>query len=328
MMSNQNNPVPLSEVAEMLRLSGHSLVMSHISPDGDAIGSLLGMGWLLRELGQDPTLVCSDPVPQEFQFLPGCSAVLTVAPPRLWDTVICLDASDPARLGSAYQPDSYGATPVIALDHHITNLRFASINWVDPSAAATAQIVGNVVDALEHPFSLNVATCLLTGLLTDTRGFRTSNVTYDVLNLATRLVGIGANIADLTQRTLNYKPFGIIRLWGPALTQARLDQGVVWTALTHEMRTSVGSPDGGEGGLVSFLLNAPEANVSAVFSEKGEHSVEVSLRSRPGWDVSGVAFGLGGGGHPQAAGCTLEGTLAQVVTQVLPLLQAVAGAGV
>jgi phosphoesterase RecJ-like protein len=266
------------------------------------------------------SLVCADSVPTSYRFLPGAASIAKDASAGGWDAVVALDASDTQRLGSPFRPTEYGDAPVINLDHHVTNLYFGQLNYVDTTAAATAQIIVELADALGRPLMPEAATCLLTGLVTDTLGFRTGNVTPTVMATALRLMQAGANLAEITEHTLNYKPLGIIRLWGPALAEMQLDRHVLWTRITREMRARVGAPENGDNGLVSLLLSASEANVAAVFSEKSDGQVEVSLRARPGYDVAGVALHLGGGGHPQAAGCTLPGPIAAAEERVLSLL--------
>ncbi len=326
------NPTTLNEIAATLRPARRTLMICHIAPDGDAIGSLLGMGWLLRELplpagrsvapADERTLamVCDDGVPAPFGFLPGAGDVLTDAPPGPWDVVVSLDASDPARLGRAFRPQEYGQAPLIVIDHHVTNVMFGTLNWVDTRAAATAQVLVDLAGALDVTLNPAAATCLLTGLVTDTRGFRTSNTTLEVMQTATRLIEAGADLADITERSLNYRPYSVIRLWGPALGRVHLQQHVIWTSITQDMRAATNAPDSGDAGLVSHLIDAPEANVAAVFSEKPDGKIEVGFRSKPGYDVSSLALSLGGGGHPQASGCTLAGPLAEAEARVLPLL--------
>jgi phosphoesterase RecJ-like protein len=314
---------PLAEIVARLRSARRVLAITHISPDGDAIGSLLGFAHVLRAVrGAEVELVLASPdgIPAQLRFLPGASEILTDPPHRDWDAVIALDASDTKRLGSAYRPVEYGAAPVIVLDHHVTNLRFGTLNYVEPAAAATAQVVVDLADAFGVALNTEAAVCLLTGLVTDTLSFRTSNVTAHVMALAVRLIEAGADLAEISQRALAYRPLGTMRMWGLALTSLRLQNGVLWTTITHGMRCSAGATENGDGGLTSYLINAPEANVAAVFSELPDGRVEVGFRARPGYDVSGIALSLGGGGHPQAAGCTIAGPLADAEARVLALL--------
>ncbi len=306
--------------------AGRVLAICHTSPDGDAIGSLLGLGWLLRALPRPPEVVlaCADPVPEQLTFLPGAGEIVSAMPAGPWDAVVALDASDADRLGDLFTPAAYGAAPIIVLDHHVTNLLFGSLNYVDTDAAATAQIVLDLADALPVPISQQAAVCLLTGLVTDTLSFRTSNVNARTLRAAARLTELGADISDIAQRSLFTRPLALLRLWGAALSRMQLTDGVLWTEVSRAMRDEAGLKGSNESGLSSQLINAAEARVAAVFSETTDGQVEVSLRARAGYDVATVALQLGGGGHPQAAGCTLKGTLAQVEATVLPLLVAVA----
>lgn len=318
----------LTEIAGLLRGSRRVLALSHVAPDGDAIGSLLGFGWILaaawREAGDatDRAFVaaCADPVPAQFRWLPGSQEIVSEVPAGPWDVVVALDASDAPRLGRVFRPADYGSAALVVLDHHITNLQFGTLNYVDTAAVATAQIVVDLADALAVPIGPEAATCLLTGLVTDTLGFRTANVTPAVLAVAMRLMEAGASLSEVTGRTLNYRPFSVLRLWGLALADVRLEHGVAWAAITHAMRQQVAAPPNGDGGLVSQLINAPEAAIAAVFVEKPDGQIEIGFRSRPGYDVSQVALSLGGGGHPQASGCTIPGPLEDAQRRVLPML--------
>ena len=224
-----------------------ALAISHISPDGDAIGSLLGFGWVLRSANPNGftqsagtlTLACADPVPAQFQWLPGASEIISAPPAGPWDVVVGLDASDGACLGSPFRPADFGAAPIVVIDHHVTNLRFGTLNYVDPSAVATSQIVVDLADALGAPIGQEAATCLLTGLVMDTLGFRTSNVTPQVMAVAMRLMEAGANLAEITERSLNHKPLNTLRLWGQALANVQINGRVVWASITRQMREQV-----------------------------------------------------------------------------------------
>jgi phosphoesterase RecJ-like protein len=134
----------------------------------------------------------------------------------------------------------------------------------------------------------------------------------------------GANLSELIARTLTHRPLAVMQLWGLALAQLQHAGRAVWCCVSEAMRAQAASPEDAESGLVSFLIGAPEANVAAVFSERPNHQVDVSMRARPGYDVSRLALSLGGGGHPQASGCTLPGALHEVEAQVAPLLIATA----
>lgn len=307
-------------IPSLIEKAERALIVTHISPDGDAIGSLLGLGWALRALGKHSVLACADPVPQPFHFLPGHQEIVR-EPEGTFDLVIGLDASDPQRLGSPWQQAEGLDAPKIVIDHHVTNLHFGDINWVDTTAAATAEMIYELVQALDVPMNVDIAQCLLCGVVTDTRGFRTSNTTPRSLAIATRLMEAGADLNLVTEQALNRKPLAVLRLWGMALPRMQMRGRILWSTVTRQMREETGVNDNGDGGLVNVLVSANEADVAVVFTEREDNRVEVGMRAKPGFDVSQVALSLGGGGHPQAAGCVIKGSLEEVQELVLSALE-------
>lgn len=313
------------ELLQALHQHQRILCVSHVSPDGDAYGSLLGMGWLLRHLGKRPMLTMQDKTPREFHHLPGIAEII---PPTAvssdYDLIIVLDTSSIDRIGALYQPDRHAHIPIAVIDHHITNTRFGQINWVMPQCAATCQMLVYLADALEAPLQGKLAECLLTGIVTDTLCFRTSNTDTDVMEAALRLMQGGADLAMITQRTLNQRSFGLFKLWGMVLQHAYLEDGVIWVTISRSELKRAGNLTN-DGQLSSTLITAIEADISATFSEKtnegGKPVVECSFRAKPGFNVATLALALGGGGHPAASGCTLPGTLAEVTAQVVPVLK-------
>ncbi len=182
------------------------LCVSHISPDGDAVGSLLGMGRLLRRLGKQPVLALQDPVPAEHRVLPGAADIITQQSPdfeiavrqRRFDLIVCVDSSSPDRMGAVYNAPVHDAATLLVIDHHVTNTRFGAINWVAPECAAACQMLVYLADALEVPLEGELAECLLTGIVTDTLCFRTDSTTPDVLSAAMRLMQGSADLSTIT----------------------------------------------------------------------------------------------------------------------------------
>ena len=325
------NTSTLAEIAGVLRGARRVLAFCHVNPDGDALGSMLALGWLLRGLQPHATpetlqisLACADPVPSKLDFLPGADQITTTPPPGPWDAVVALDSSDAKRIGSPFHADAYPPAPIIVLDHHVTNLHFGTLNYVDPRAASTSEIVFALADALGATIGPEAAACLLTGVVTDTLGFRTSNVTPKVLTTASRLMELGADLHRITELTLGNRPLSIMRLWGLALSRLHLEDGILWAEVTREMREQAGVPDEDDGGLVSHLITAHEARVAAVFGELNDGTIDLDLRATLPYEVASVALRLGGGGHPQASGAHLPGPLADAEQQVLTLLRAAA----
>jgi phosphoesterase RecJ-like protein len=308
------------EVLALIRRARRILAIAHIAPDGDCIGSPLALGHALRALDKQVVLACADPVPSQYSYLPGQEAIASYAAGE-FQLLISVDSSDIQRLGTAYRPAAFAGLPLINIDHHTTNVSFGTVNWVDARAASTAEMVFHLIEEMAVPLTSDIGLCLLTGVVTDTRCFRTSSTTSRTMSIATRLMEAGASLNLITEQVLNRRPLAMIRLWAAALSTLQLQNRVIWAEITQTMRLRSGvDANEAAGGLASFLVSAHEADVAAVFTERDGGTVEVSFRSVPGVDVSAVALQLGGGGHPQASGCTVSGTLEEVRQRVLEVL--------
>lgn len=308
-----------STIADLFRRAQRILLVAHVAPDGDAIGSLLGLGSLLSVQDKEVTLACEDPLPDVYAWLPGSSQIARQGSGS-YDLVVSLDCSDERRMGQVFDGDLAGV-PLLNIDHHITNTCFGTVNWVDPSSVSTTQMILALADALGWELTQPVAVCLLTGLVTDSRSFRTANVDDAALEAALRLMSAGAFLNEIAHRVFDGRSLASTRLWGRAIDALHLEDGILWTEVTRAMRREWQLNDDGSSGLVNFLSGVREARVVVVFSERNNGIIDVSMRSEPGIDVAQVALRLGGGGHPQAAGCTLEGDLPQVRQRVLAELR-------
>lgn len=283
------------------------------------MGSLTGLGRALCHLGQEPILACPDPIPPSFDYVPGTDAIVQqVGGP--FDLVVALDCSDRSRLGHLAQAPGVADVPLLNIDHHLTNVGFGEVNLVDPLASSTAEVVLRLLESMAIPIDSQAATSLLVGIVTDTRGFRTSNVTARAMEAALRLVEAGASLADVAREGLDRRPTSAIRLWGAALSQMQVEDRVIWTSVPLSMRREAGYEESGDAGLSSFLVGADEADVAAVFVEEPDGRIEVGFRAVPGFDVAQVALQFGGGGHALAAGCDLPGPLDEARTRVLAAL--------
>lgn len=287
----------------------------HIMPDGDAIGSLLGLGLALQRQGKVCTLACADPVPHKFGFLAGAQDIVP-RPPTAEQVIVTVDASDIERLGPLYDQGIFRSRPVINIDHHVTNTRFGTVNVVQP-LPSTAEIVYRLLQRLRVQPDKDVATALLTGLLTDTRCFRTGNVTARQLRTAIALMKAGASLTELTELIFNREPASTICLWGQALASVQTQGRIIWTEIDHDMMRRCSASPNDADGLASFLASTMGVDVALVLREKDDGRIEVSMRAGPGWDISGAAVQLGGGGHPRAAGCTVADTMSAARERVL-----------
>jgi phosphoesterase RecJ-like protein len=289
------------------------LIVSHIRPDGDAVGSLVGLGLALQEAGKQVTMVLSDGVPASFRQLPGANQVLRKAPDKPFDLSVVVDCSDLLRTGTALG----GRTPDINIDHHVTNLNFARINLVCPDAQATCGILAETLETWNLQVTEKTAKSLLTGLVTDTIGFRTSNVTSNTLRLAAWLMDHGANLADLYNRAIVRRTFEAAQYWGQGLTHLQRSGRMVWTSLSLKDREIAAYNGNDDADLVNVISAIDESDIGLIFVEQQNDRVKVSWRAQPGWDVSQIALQFGGGGHPAAAGADITGTMEDVQSRVL-----------
>jgi phosphoesterase RecJ-like protein len=308
-----------NDIVELIHSARRILLVTHVAPDGDAIGSLLGLAWLLRAQGKEVTQFCEDAVPEVYTWLPG-SAEIVRQPGGLHDLVISLDCSDARRMGDLLQEGLTGL-PLINIDHHVTNTCFGTLAWVDPSSVSTTQMILELADSLGWQVSQPIAVCLLCGLVTDTRSFRTYNVDTVAVQAALRLMEAGASLNEVTRRVLDRRPLASVRLWGQAIDRLHLEGNILWTEVTREMRRQWALDENGDSGLANFLSGVRESKVVVVFTERKNGTIDVGMRSEPGYDVAQVAYRLGGGGHPQAAGCTMEGDVADIRERVLAELR-------
>ena len=304
-------------VGQRLLNAGRILVISHIRPDGDAVGSLLGLGLSLQAAGKDVQMLLEDGVPTSFRHLVGSNQVVK-HPLGAFDVVITVDCSDMQRAGSSlngYMP------PQVNIDHHVTNDNFAELNLVIPEAVATSAILAEYIPLWNLPFNLPVAEALLTGILSDSLGFRTSNMNPQALRLAASLMEQGANLPDLYNKALSRRSFAAMRYWGVGLTRLQRRGNLIWTSLTLMDRKDVNYPGRDDADLINVLSQIEEGEVEVIFIEQGDNRVKVSWRAEPGFDVSGLAVSFGGGGHPAAAGAEITGTLEEVQSLVLEATQ-------
>lgn len=309
----------LSNITDLIRRAKSALLIAHVSPDGDTLGSALGLAFALRQAGLRVRVACADPVPHELRFLPG-SDEITAQPWVDEEIILIIDASDLERIGSLYQGDVFARIPVGNVDHHVTNQLFGQVNYVEPRAS-TAELALDLVTQLGVTLDATIASCLLTGVMSDTLGFRTSNASAETLRAAAQLVDAGASLKAVADAVFNHRSMAMLRVWGPALANAQFSDGILWVEISQNLLRAAHADESASRGLANFVSTFDGAKVSAVFRELRDHQTEISLRSTPDVDVSRVALSFGGGGHPQAAGCTVAGDLAQVRDDVLRALR-------
>lgn len=304
----------LSAARDRLALMTEAVVVTHDRPDGDAVGSLLALSLCLRKLGKRPYAILAGGIPSRYAWLPGAESIRS-AWPEPPASVIAVDCADLERLAPRL-PEGW-PRPAVNLDHHATNTRFGEVNLVDPEATATAEVLYDLTSSLGLPLDADIATNLLAGIVTDTIGFRTDNVTGRALRKAAALVEAGGRLPEVYERLLTQRPMAAARYWGAGLSELRRQGEIVWTHLRLADRSRAGYSGDDDADLVNFLATIDEARVAVLFVEQPGAKVKVSWRSRDGIDVSRVAQQFGGGGHEPAAGATVDGALEEVEGTVL-----------
>ena len=324
---------PAAEFIARYRRLGMAL---HVSPDGDSLGSNMGLAHALRQAGHEVTVFSADPLPDNLlPFLagsPGGGPRIGPPPPGPPpDAWVILDTSDLARLGSIYtaQAPLFTSLPVLNVDHHPTNTQFGTVNVVESTAAAVAEQVPLLIEALGLDLDRETATWLLLGLVTDTLGFRTSSTTARTMATAARLMAVGADLYTVVDTVFGTRPLAQVMLWSRALAGVKTDGRTLWTTVNREMLRESGAKEEEAEGIASFLAGVRSMQVFALLKERGD-GTRVSLRSNPGVDVSGIARYFGGGGHKQAAGCTIpalgEAAEQQLLAAIAEVLGPVPGA--
>jgi len=302
------------------------LVVSHISPDGDAIGSLLGMTTTLQSMGKTVVGALDDEIPDYLAFMPQSDTVVSELTGD-FDLLISVDASDEVRSGKVGEYGRAHSKLVINLDHHPTNTGFGDIHLVVPTAVSACEIVFDLLGYMGHDISEDTAYVLLVGMVTDTLGFRIDATTPRTLEVAQALMQKGASLPQIIRRTLMNKSYADVQLWKSAYSSVELDDQVIHATITLDDVKKAGLEKPSDAGLVGHLISVNEAVVSIVFKEQPDKQVEISFRSKKGYDVGSLAFELGGGGHTQASGCTVDGTLDEVKKRVLPMAHNVVAEG-
>jgi phosphoesterase RecJ-like protein len=326
-----NEPVatattPLRQIRDEIMRRQRFLLTSHARPDGDSIGSQLAMAFALDALGKSVRIVNADAAPEHYQDFPGMERIeISSSVAADVDAVIVMECSDLSRAGVAGLEKQF----LINIDHHAGNRMYGAVNWHDESAAACGEMVFEVIRDLGVPLSLEIATHIYLAILTDTGSFHHSNITPRTFDICRQAVEAGVNPATMARRVFDSNSFGKLKLIGALLDSMELldDGRLAVLYMDDAMLDACHCTHNDTEGLINLPLTAREIQAVVFFKAGPRHEVRVSMRSKYDVDVRQVAASFGGGGHKNAAGFTVTGSLADVRPRILDLLVAAIAQG-
>lgn len=298
------------------------LVISHVHPDGDAVGSTCAAAHLLERRGKQYVMTNASPIPEKYLFMEKAKEILPwdEAKKASFDAVITVDCADRSRLGDA-EAVLEARYPLLNIDHHPTNTRFGNVNVVLPDKAATAELMYDFSQFLQLKWDRAFAEAVFAGVMADTGSFRYANTSPSAMHLAAHLLEYGVvpnRVATHIFDTMTPAKITVIK---HALNSLEIsdDGRMAWITLTSEQMKGAGAKEEDAGGVINYARNMKGVEVGLLFKQLDENAVKVSIRSDETIDASKIAQQLGGGGHARAAGCTVEGPLPQVQEKVIGL---------
>lgn len=310
----------IQQIKELIRTNKTILVASHENPDGDAIGSTLGLANALRQLGKHVVAYNTDGVPEIMRFLPGSQHLVNSLDSELqeFDVAFVLDAGDLRR---AQLPEKIQYRTLVNIDHH-PHSNFGDICYLDTAASATAILIWRILRESSWRFDLDVATPLYLGIHSDTGSFRYSSANSEAFAVAGQLVSMGIDPWDVASRLYESLAPERMRLLGLVLPTLEISQcgRYASVAMTDDMLTAAGASEEHTDGFVNYPRAVRGVEVALFFRQVGSAEFKISFRSRGKIDVGAMARELGGGGHHNAAGASIKGTLAEARAQVGTLL--------
>lgn len=311
------------EIVKLIAQAGGIAIFPHVSADGDAIGSSLALAMALKKADKKVIVYLEENIPTVYRFLPGTEFVCFYDhKDEVMDINIALDTGDVGRLGNRGEA-FFKAPCTINLDHHVTNTKFALLNFVDDMSASTGEIIYTLLKKLKLEIDRDVATCLYTAVSTDTGGFKYSNTTSETHRIASELLSTGIDIGELSQRIFDNTTYTKLKLTQKSIELLELYENakLAAVAISQADLQAAGAKDEDCDGIVNIGRSIEGVEVSILVKEKNTEEVRVNLRSKTYVDVSEIAAAFGGGGHKRAAGCTVRGPLQEVKEQMIKAIK-------
>lgn len=308
-----------NEIIASMKGAEKIVILPHVSADGDALGSSLALALALKKLDKNPVIYLEEEIPLIFNFLPGKEFI------RIFDgnsedsdLVMALDTGDRERLGKRIELFNR-AGYTINMDHHPTNTEFANLNLVKTGAAATGEMIYQIIKMMGLEFDKDIAVCLYVAVVTDTGGFRFGNTTTLTHQITADLLNYELDVANISQILFETSSLSKIKLMGMAIDNLEVleDGKVAFMTITDEMIKSSGAKDEDCDGLVNIGRNIGDVEVAVLMRQRADGEFKMNFRSKNYVDVSEIANKLSGGGHKRAAGCTVKGDMKDIKELIL-----------
>jgi phosphoesterase RecJ-like protein len=305
----------LDEILKEIKVAQNIVILTHESPDGDAIGSSLAMRLMLKELEKECDVIIPE-YSRLFDFLPGIETIKKESQIKNYDLAIAVDCADIKRIAKKEYFEN--AKKTIVIDHHGSNNMFGDLNYVNPVSPACCEILAGIAEYFKMKITKELGTCIMTGIITDTGGFRHDGTNSETFEFAASLLKKGVNVSDIYKRVLQTTTKPCFELTRVALNRLEFfEEGkVAFTYITQADMQSVDAKTGDHEGIVEIGRNVEDVEVS-VFAREIEDGWRLSLRSNQYINVSDVCIMFGGGGHPRAAGATITGNIEEVKEKIL-----------
>ncbi len=304
----------IARILRILRDHQSFLITSHARPDGDAIGSALGLMHLLEPMGKHVTVAFADRIPTMYRCLPRIERIVPDLPADVPEIAILLECDSIERTGFA----AIEAGMTVNIDHHQSGRTFADFNWIDPAACAVGTMIYDLAIASGEEITPEMASCLYTALLTDTGSFTFACTDAATFGVAEHLLERGADSTGIAQAIYFSNPESKLRLLGAALSNLEVDGEIAWTFVTHDDMERAGAIVEDCEGIVNYLISILGVRAAVFLRElPSGNRFRLNLRSKGTVDVAEVAERFGGGGHRNASGCTIDGPLTDAVPQLV-----------
>lgn len=306
----------LDNILEEIKQANSIIILTHETPDGDAIGSSLAMLLALKTLGKKSDVIIKE-YPRTFEFLPGANEVKKETEIQNYDLAISLDCADLKRLsGKEYFEE---AKKGIVIDHHGSNTMYGDINFVNPVSPACCEILAGMFEYFDINIDTNIGTAILTGIITDTGGFKYSSVTPETFEFTAELLRKGVNVSEIYKRVLETKTKSNFELMKRTMNRLELleDGKVAFTYMKLQDEEEVNAEIGDHEGIVENGRSIEGVQISVFIRQKDENSYKISMRSNGNINVSDICYIFGGGGHPNAAGALIQGNVEQVKEKIM-----------